>query len=250
MSRVAVILFPGSNCEEETKRASEKAGLDADIVRWNAMATLKKYDGYILPGGWSYEDRIRAGAVASHDEVMDIVKEAAAKGKPVLGICNGCQVLVESGLIPGDGKISMGMAPNVNPHVSGFYCSWVNVKKTSDKKTAFSSGVEMVMPIPIAHGEGRFVTKEPGLIGQLEKNQQIVFKYCDGEGSIINEFPINPNGSFNNIAGICNKEGNVLALMPHPERCSWMRQVPDLHAAGEDDGPGLAIFKSMKEFLG
>ena len=250
MSKVAVILFPGCNCEEETKRACEKAGLGADIVRWNDISALKKYDGYILPGGWSYEDRIRAGAVASHDAVMDVVKEAAGKGKPVLGICNGCQVLVESGLIPGDGEVSMGMAPNVNPIVSGYYCSWVNVKKSSNKKTAFSSGVEMVMPIPIAHGEGRFVTKDAKLIAELEANNQILFKYCDGDGNLSEEFPTNPNGAVNNIAGICNKEGNVLAMMPHPERCSWMRQVPGQHSSGEDDGPGLAIFKSMKEFLG
>ena len=249
MSKVAVVLFPGSNCEEETKRACESVGLSADIVRWNDFSLLSTYDGYILPGGWSYEDRIRAGAIASHDKVMDIIKKAAGEGKPVLGICNGCQVLVESGLIPGNGKIEMGMAPNVNPLVSGYFCSWVSVKKTTQKKTAFTTDVELVMPIPIAHGEGRFVTKNASVLHELEKNHQIVFTYCDAEGNVRDEFPSNPNGALHNIAGICNSKGNVLAMMPHPERCTWLKQVPGKHAYGEEAGPGRAIFESIKEFL-
>ena len=122
MTKIAVILFPGNNCENETARAVESVGMQADIVRWNEPKHLKEYDGYILPGGWAYEDRIRAGAIAAQDPIIKVIKEEAKSGKVVLGICNGAQILIEAGIIPGlKDKVQMALAPNINPFVSGFY---------------------------------------------------------------------------------------------------------------------------------
>lgn len=252
MSKIAVIMFPGSNCENETARAVESVGMKVDIIRWNDTKNLGSYDGYILPGGWSYEDRIRAGVIAAKDSVMEIIKKEAEKGKVVLGICNGCQTLVESKIIPGlKDKIQMALAPNINPFIFGFYCTWVKIKNASKKKTAFNLTIEKdeIIPIPIAHAEGRFTTKDKILIQQLIANDQLLFRYCDELGNIADKFPINPNGSLINIAGVCNKKGNVLAMMPHPERATWMRQVPELHKRGEEGGPGRKIFESIKEYL-
>jgi len=252
MSKIAVIMFPGSNCENETARAVESAGMKAKVVRWNDTTGLSNYDGYILPGGWSYEDRIRAGVISAKDAVMEIIKKEASKGKVVLGICNGCQILVESMVIPGlKDKVQMALAPNINPFVSGFYCTWVKIKNSCKRGTAFNITMDKdeIIPIPIAHGEGRFATKDKALVQHLIANDQLLFRYCDELGNIADKFPANPNGSLINIAGVCNKKGNVLAMMPHPERASWMRQVPEMHNLGEGKGPGSKIFESIKEYL-
>ena len=250
--KIAVILFPGTNCENETARAVIAAGMKADIIRWNANVKLETYDGFVLPGGWSYEDRIRAGVISAQDPIMLKIRDQAKEGKPVLGICNGCQVLAETGMIHGlKDKIEMALAPNINPMVSGFYCTWTNLKATTKKKTAFNLTFDEndVLPIPIAHGEGRFTTIGKDLLKSLQANDQIMFRYCDKDGNVDDKFPINPNGSMLNIAGITNKKGNVLAMMPHPERASWLHQVPEKHMGGEKPALGLKIFESMKEYL-
>ncbi|MBI2660802.1 phosphoribosylformylglycinamidine synthase I [Candidatus Woesearchaeota archaeon] len=219
---IAVIYFPGNNCEEETLRAVLATGMDGRIVRWN-QSGIEKFDGYVIPGGWAYEDRIRAGVIASKDKIMDNVGKQAEAGKPLLGICNGAQILVETGLIPGlKNKVEMALAPNINPFVSGYYCTWINVKNLNPK-TAFTSrfAQDEIVAMPIAHGEGRFTTKDADLIKELEKNSQIVFKYCNKEGKIINSFPVNPNGAVDNIAAISSKKGNIMAIMPHPERTNF-----------------------------
>jgi phosphoribosylformylglycinamidine synthase len=246
MIRIAVILFPGTNCENETAIAVKAAGMDADIVRWNDVEKLASYDGYILPGGWSYEDRIRAGVIPAQDPLMKIIKKEAKKGKPVLGICNGCQILVESGLIPGlKDKIEMALAPNIKPPMSGFYCSWVKIKNVG--KNAFNMLLEKneIIDLPIAHAEGRFTTIENGLPNKL--NKQIAFQYCDENGDIIDEFPVNPNGSILNIAGISNKKGNVLAMMPHPERATFGHQAKE--GTGVELLKASKIFASMKKYI-
>lgn len=252
MTKIAVIMFPGNNCENETARAIIKAGLKADILRWNDTKHLKGYDGYVLPGGWAYEDRIRAGIIPAKDPVMNIIKKEAANGRVVVGICNGCQVVVETAIAPGlKGKVEMALAPNINPFVSGFYCTWINVKNVQKRKTAFNLAMDdnEVLPIPIAHAEGRFTTIDKDLINKLNKNDQIIFKYCDKDGNIIEKFPVNPNSAMLNIAGITNKQGNVLAMMPHPERASLLHQVPNQHKAGEQKAPAIKIFESIKEYL-
>ena len=260
---IAVIYFPGNNCEEESLRAVIASGMDGRIVRWNERKGIENYDGFVIPGGWAYEDRIRAGVIAAKDPIFDIIKREANKGKPVLGVCNGAQALVECGMIPGlQNKVEMALAPNKNPFVSGYYCAWIFVKSEQVKnRCAFTKFTEKdeVVPMPIAHGEGRYVTKDKELLNKLIKNKQIIFRYSTKDGKIEESFPTNPNGAMYNIAAICNKRGNVMAIMPHPERASFIRQLPDIvdlknkfignAAAIEDPAPAMHIFKSMKSYI-
>ncbi len=268
MKKVAIIQYPGSNCEYETARAVRSSGMSAEIFRWNRdPSSLPEYDGYIIPGGFSYQDRVRAGAIGAKKSIMKTIFKEAEIGKPVMGICNGAQVLIESGIIPGlkPGELEMALAPNTGR--SGYYCNWVHVIHATGKgRCAFTCLFEEdeVIPIPVAHAEGRFVTEKEGLIEKLGANGQIVLRYCTPEGKTESSFPVNPNGSFDNIAGICNPSGNVFALMPHPERATWLRQVPDnlgdeyakakQAAYGNcqkmlDPGPGRRIFESMRVYL-
>ena len=271
--RIALIQFPGSNCEQETKRAAEAAGLKVDMFRWNRSAELlRQYDGYIIGGGFSYQDRVRAGAIATKEPIVRTLFEEALAGKPVLGICNGAQVLVEAGLVPGlePGKVEMALAPNrVDParRIAGFCCKWTCLKLTSTPgRSVFTSGMRagVVWPAPIAHGEGRFTTRDEGLLEKLIANEQVVFRYCTATGEVVDDPVVNPNGALDNIAGICNPQGNVLAMMPHPERCSWLRQIPyeiggewaqrreaargDVRALAEP-GPGRVVFASLEAAL-
>jgi len=247
---IAVILFPGINCHEETLLSLKSAGIEGKILRWNSHEDLGLYDGYVIPGGFSYEDRIRSGVICAQDPIMLKIKEEATKGKPVLGICNGAQILVESGLIPGlKNKVEMALAPNNNPFVSGYYCTWVYIKSTGNSIFNRFYRKGEVVPMPIAHGEGRFTTKDENLIPLLIENGQICFRYCDKDGRIVGDFPVNPNGSMDNIAAVSNKEGNVLALMPHPERANWARQVPLYKGKSDGDGPGRKIFLAFKESI-
>src|SRR3989344_2146443 len=259
---IAVIYFPGNNCEEESLRAVLASGMDGRIVRWNERKGIEKYDGFVIPGGWAYEDRIRAGVIAAKDPVFKVIKAEAENGKPVLGICNGAQALVECGMIPGlKDKVEMALAPNINPFISGYYCTWVCVKSNEDRdRCAFTKFTEKdeVIPIPIAHGEGRFVTKDAELIQKLAKNRQIIFQYSAKDGKIEESFPTNPNGAIYNIAAICSKKGNVMAIMPHPERASFIRQLPDIElrnnsqklvSAMESFAPAMKVFLSMKRYI-
>jgi phosphoribosylformylglycinamidine synthase I len=262
--RVAVIRFPGLNCESETRRAVMAQDVAADVFMWNGpTAELARYDGYVLPGGFSYQDRVRAGAIAAKDRVMDCIIEQAALGKPVLGICNGAQILVESGLVPGlgDGRVEMALARNIMPDREGYYSRWayLRVESPGTAATATLSHGDLV-PVPIAHAEGRFVTTDPALIDRLFASGQVVFTYATPDGLTSDEFPWNPNGSTASIAGISNPAGNVVAMMPHPERCAWLYQTPESLAgtwgvrrrAARGDvsmlhlpGPGAEILRSL-----
>ena len=255
MKKIAVLWFPGNNCEHETARAVELAGMKAEIVRWNEPKKLPNFDGYVIGGGFAYEDRIRAGVISAKDPVMDVLRAGANDGKPVLGICNGAQILIESGMVPGLGNnIEMALAPNRNPFVSGYYCTWAYIKKTEGTKSIFASlfREDNVIPMPIAHGEGRFATQEENLAKRLEKNKQIVFKYCDAKGNVLDKFPVNPNGAMLNAAAISNPEGNVMAIMPHPERASWHRQIPNHKGTFEElEKPAIAnkVFQAMRKYI-
>tara|TARA_B100000614_G_C14538673_1_gene489432 strand:- start:713 stop:1888 length:1176 start_codon:yes stop_codon:yes gene_type:complete len=212
-------------------------------VLWNdSKDKLSGLDGFIIVGGFSYEDRSRAGIIAALDPIMDQIKVEAEKGKPILGICNGAQVLVESGLVPGLENYSTGMALADNKRISngqvvgvGYYNTWTHLKRKSPAdRCAFTRHLNPsdLLHIPLAHGEGRFIVPEE-LLNELERNEQISLQYADQSGRVIDEFPVNPNGSINNIAAICNSAGNVMAMMPHPERTK----------------NGDAIFKSMREYI-
>lgn len=268
--RVAVLQFPGVNCEYETVRVLEECGLSATIYRWNRpAAALGDFEGYVLPGGFSYQDRVRAGAVAAKDPIVERLFLEAEAGKPILGICNGAQVLVESGLIPGstDPRLNLALAPNRMIGRSGYYARWVTVKvDKSGRETAFTSRFEQgsLVPIPVAHGEGRFTTRDPEAFSLLVDNGQVPLVYCHEDGSPADGFPDNPNGALFDAAGVSNPAGNVLALMPHPERAAWLRQVPvtlagewgDLrrrHFRNRTDldgaGPGMRVFLSMHDYI-
>ena len=243
MSSIAVIQFPGSNTERETLMACHRVGLNPFEFLWNESAEkLVQFDGYIIVGGFSYEDRSRAGIIAALDPIIKQVKLEAEKGKPVLGICNGAQILVESGLVPGLQGYSIGMALTDNKRVKGgrvigvgYYNTWANLQNSiPSDRCAFTQHLKTGewINIPLAHGEGRFIVPEE-LLEKMIANNQTVYRYCDDNGSIIDEFPTNPNGSMYNLAAVCNPAGNVMAIMPHPERTN----------------NGDVIFSSMKEFI-
>ncbi len=227
MKKIALVVFPGMNCEVESYRTLKRAGFAPQIILWNEdKSILRNFDGIMLPGGFSFEDRGRSGVVSAKEPILEGVRELAEAGKPVLGVCNGAQVLVEAGLAPGF-KTETEMALARNKRISeegeilgtGFYHTWVYMKSIAPKgRCAFNNfEQDLIFHVPIAHGEGRF-TGSKEYIEAIEENQMNVFTYCDQEGNVIENFPINPNGSAMNIAGLCNTNGNVLALMPHPER--------------------------------
>lgn len=267
MREVAVIQFPGVNCEYETVRVLEAVGLPARVVRWNLTGgALREAPAIVLPGGFSYQDRIRAGVVAAKDRIMDEVLEAASRGIPVLGICNGAQILVESGAVSGfePGAIDLALAPNDMPDRRGYFCRWVRLKRGPSRCvfTEFFDEIDgdgRTIPVPMAHGEGRFVTASPDTERRLAGGEGVAVVYADPDGETASGFPHNPNGSLHAIAGVTNPAGNVLALMPHPERASWLHQVPrgaggawgerrvaasasDMTAAG----PGRGFFESLR----
>ena len=207
--KFAVIKFPGSNCDLDALHVLiDVFKLDASLI-WHKDFIGSKFDGAIIPGGFTFGDYWRTGLVASFSPAMDEIKKMNKDKLPIIGICNGFQILTESQLLPG----ALIRNKNLN-----FICNWVNLR-VETTNTAFSNQMQkgQVIKIPIAHGEGCYVNDRK-MIEELDENDQIVFRYCDEQGNLTEES--NPNGSMNNIAGICNLERNVVGLMPHPERAS------------------------------
>ncbi len=266
--KIAVLQFPGTNCEFETLVAVKAVGMEGEIFRWNRPAgELSGFDGFVIPGGFSYQDRLRAGVIASKEPVMSALKEEAGIGKPIIGICNGFQILVEAGLLPGSAndcngssKVDMALAQNVMVSQGkivrrGYYCDWVTLRHEAPSKRcsgSFAMERGALLKIPIAHGEGNLVTTTPRLMEKLNDKGQVVFRYCDKNGRIINEFPFNVNGSTQSIAAICNEQGNVLGMMPHPERAFFAWQLPAFDPRKQrldEPGPGRRVFESMKRYI-
>lgn len=244
MLPIAIIQFPGSNCEAETLRAVRHAGMDAEEFLWNRNpADLKNFAGYIIVGGFSYEDRSRSGIIAALDPLIPYLRIEAEAGKPILGICNGAQILVETGLVPGLKNYAVGMALAENKRLqngrilgTGYYNAWTQMKlSTAPTTTAFTRCLqpEQILSVPIAHGEGRFIIPTE-LLEEMKQYGLTTFRYCDPTGEINEQFPTNPNGAVYNLAAVSNKTGNVMAMMPHPER------RPDM---------GIEIFSSMKKYI-
>jgi phosphoribosylformylglycinamidine synthase I len=216
----AVIVFPGSNCDEDAAIAIRRTTGDPVDMVWHTTADLSEYDAIILPGGFSYGDYLRSGAIARFAPVMNAVKDAARSGKLVVGICNGFQILTESGLLPG------GLLRNT--HLQ-FRCEMVDlvVENVNSPFTAAYQKGEVIR-VPISHGEGRYFA-ESDTLDELESQNRVAFRYAH-----------NPNGSVNSIAGILNEKGNVLGLMPHPERAiaTWMKS-----------NDGARLFESMHRYV-
>ncbi len=207
--RFAVVVFPGSNCDRDTLWALRSSlGQKADFV-WHQEQSLEGFDAVILPGGFSYGDYLRSGAVAAQSPIMSAVREFAEKGWPVLGICNGFQVLAESGLLPG--------ALRVNESLQ-FQCHYVHIR-VEREDTPFTGRCRpgQILWIPIAHRDGNYYA-DPSTMSRLESQGRIIFRYSDSHGRTTSM--ANPNGSLSNIAGVSNRRGNVLGMMPHPERAS------------------------------
>jgi phosphoribosylformylglycinamidine synthase I len=226
--KIAVLQFGGSNCDYDVHYVlTEVMGVDAEMVWYKDE--LKGYDGVVIPGGFSYGDYLRAGAIAARAPIMDSVRSMADRGLPVLGICNGFQILVESGLLAG------ALMTNRYPK---FRCQWVNLRvdnNTSPFTNAFKKGE--IINIPIAHMEGNYFADKI-TISELNTRDRIAFRYVDPQGKATDE--ANPNGSLENIAGVLNTKGNVLGMMPHPERASE-------EILGSADGK--KIFNSMIDYI-
>ena len=223
--KFGVIVFPGSNCDHDAYHViSKHVGQPVDFI-WHRDTDLSGYDAVIIPGGFSYGDYLRAGALASFSPVMKSVKEFAAEGKLVLGICNGFQILCESGLLP------CALIRNRELH---FICDHVNVRVESTN-TPFTHELSRgsVLSMPIAHAEGNFVCDDETL-AEWQQEDRIIFRYCTPDGRITDES--NPNGALDNIAGICSRKRNVMGLMPHPERACE-------ESLGSSDG--REVFRSL-----
>jgi phosphoribosylformylglycinamidine synthase len=205
--KFAVIVFPGSNCDQDAYHAATAVlGQHAELV-WHKDTDLKGADAVILPGGFAHGDYLRTGAMARFSPIMREVRTFADRGGPVIGICNGFQVLLEAGLLPGAMLRNKGLK---------YRCEFVNIR-VEQTDTPFTGGARagQVLRIPIGHGEGNYYAP-PDVVDKLEENRQVIFRYCASDGSSSDES--NPNGSVNAIAGICSERRNVVGMMPHPER--------------------------------
>ena len=222
--KVGVIVFPGSNCDRDMHHVlTDVFNLNAEFY-WHEKNLPSDIDAVVLPGGFSYGDRLRAGVIAAHSPIISDVKKLSEKGIPILGVCNGFQILVESGLLPG---------VLLKNESLNFMCEWTNLI-VNNNKTPFTNKLELnqKIPIPIANGEGRYFVDDETL-SQLKKNNQIVFSY---ENKV--------NGAVSQIAGVCNSDGNVVGMMPHPERAAEkaINQI--------DHKPSSLIFESLVETVG
>jgi phosphoribosylformylglycinamidine synthase len=209
VKKFGVVIFPGSNCDADCHHAvGSVVGAPVEYI-WHEEWKLSGFDAIVLPGGFSYGDYLRTGAVARFSPVMEAVSKFAQDGGLVIGICNGFQILLEAGLLPG------AMLRNASQR---FACKYVNLRvETTETVFTRLARKGAIWRIPIAHGEGNYYA-DAETIARLEDNDQIVLRYCEADGRVTPE--ANPNGSVGNIAGICNEKRNVLGMMPHPERCS------------------------------
>lgn len=270
MLRALVLRAPGINCDRETAYACRVANFETDLVHINALRQaperLLDYAFFVIPGGFSYGDDLGAGTLLAKNLAIHLgeqLRQFIDEGRPVLGICNGFQVLVRAGLLPGRDELgAINRAPTKpgrdksGPYTltdnasAQFECRWVTLS-VEPSACIFTRGREGSIQLPVAHGEGRFVLADATMLTQLQANGQIPLVYAkksqqnNGEATA---YPDNPNGSAGNIAGICNSQGNVLGLMPHPERYISTLQHPHLRRTREGQGDGLFIFKNAYEY--
>jgi len=262
--RVCILRVGGTNCDAETKRAFEDLGVKAEVVHLNDVVknrSLLDYHALVFPGGFSYGDYVRAGAILAKGVVAKLgssLKQFVREERPILGICNGFQVLVEAGLLPGfDGLSELPQAALATNLPIGYRCMWAHLKHENKGKCVFTSRVkeDAVLRIPVAHAEGRFMfekKREKDCLERLYGNDQLVLRYCTEEGEHAEgKFPLNPNGAYHDIAGICDSTGTIFGLMPHPERAYYNWQQPDWTKKERvsKGGDCKLIFESITDYL-
>ncbi len=253
--RICVLRAPGTNCDSETLHAIRHLGAVADDLRIDRMNGLGDYHGLVIPGGFSYGDRVRSGAIMGKlmmAKFGDILRNFEDERKPILGICNGFQVLAEAGMLPAleRGRQEMALGKNSS---SRFECRWIHLRLENKGKCIFTKDMPEMLRLPVAHGEGKVIFppgKEAEYLAALGRSDQVVFSYALGDGRPAGgKYPENPNGSIADIAALCNARGNMLGMMPHPERAFHRYTYPDwTRSTAEGFGDGYRIFKNMLEY--
>ncbi len=246
--KVCVLRTAGTNCDIETAFGFSKAGADVALLHINRLISrqenLAGYQILALPGGFSYGDDIASGKIFANElryKLSGDIKKFIADGKLIIGICNGFQILVKSGILPGNPDLNQEATLIIND--SGkFEDRWVYLKN-ENSKCVWTKNVEEVIYLPVAHGEGKFLAMQPSILEGLKQNMQVVFRYCNPQGDF-NGYPDNPNGSEYNIAGICDETGRIFGLMPHPERHLDTLQHPRRTSKGD----GSSIFRNGVEY--
>ena len=261
---VCIVRVGGTNCDAETQRAFQELGVQAETLHVNELVkrrNLLDYQVLVFPGGFSFGDYVRAGAILARwlsAKIGKEIKTFVEENRPILGICNGFQVLVEYCLLPGFEGVSAYPEATLAANIpQGYNCRWVHLKQENKGKCVFTSKIPQgqVLKIPVAHSEGRFLfpkEKQQKLLEQLYDNDLLVLRYCSKNGAYAEgKFPTNPNGSFHDIAGVCNKTGTIFGLMPHPERALYWWQQPDWtrQAQMTQYGDGKLIFESLIDHL-
>ena len=258
--KVCVMRVGGTNCDAETARAFQTLGVQAEIKHINELVkqnNLLEYNLLVFPGGFSFGDYVRSGVIFArslHAKLGKQMEQFIDENRPILGICNGFQILIEYGLLPGfEGSSQHAEAALTTNIPQGFKCQWVHLKNENKNNCLFTNKIpqDKILQLPIAHGEGRLlfpIEKEKEIIDKLQDNNMIVFRYCNENGELANQtYPTNPNGTTHDIAGICNKEGTIFGLMPHPERAIYWWQEPNwtnkTHTIPYSDGH--LIFKNI-----
>jgi phosphoribosylformylglycinamidine synthase len=251
--KVCVLRSAGTNCDRETAAAFKLAGAAPELVHINSLVRgVKSFNDFQIlafPGGFSYGDDVASGKIFANElrfKLSDPLRKFIRDGKLIIGICNGFQILVKSGLLPGGPELKQDTSLIIND--SGKYEDrWVYLKPSG--KCAWTRGIKNIIYLPVGHGEGKFVTRDKRILKGLKDNRQMVFQYCDANGKL-SGYPDNPNGSTENIAGITDKTGRILGLMPHPERHMFATQHPrNWNLKSKKHGDGLQIFKNGVKYV-
>lgn len=250
--KVCVLRAAGTNCDKETAFAFLKVGAEVELVHINRFISgeisLSDYQILAIPGGFTYGDDIAAGKILANElrfKLAGEIKKFIQEGKLIIGICNGFQILVKSGLLPGNDALRQEASLTINDSAK-FEDRWVYLR--SPARCVWTKSLPKIIYLPVAHGEGKFMTQDKEVLQRLKRNKQIVFQYCDEKGSL-KGYPDNPNGSQANIAGICDTTGRIFGLMPHPERhIDGLQHPRGMQNRNKQAGDGLQIFKNGVEY--
>lgn len=253
--RVLILRAAGINCDQETAAACELAGGRPDRVHINRIAEgsvrLDDYAALVLPGGFSYGDHLGAGKLLAVDllhRLGDALQQFIAGGRPVLGICNGFQVLVKAGLLPGNDATPRQTVTLTDNQHGAYECRWVRLRPNGASPSIFLHGIDQLLSLPVGHGEGRLAAPDDTLAA-IESNNQIALQYVDEHDDPTTEYPANPNGSAHAIAALTNTQGNVLGIMPHPDRAYLPQLHGDWRRSGRAEGDGLRLFRNMIKYV-